>query len=481
MAALVALASPTLLAPAAVGAQDAARRPVSVEVGATTIAATGAGWSGPTGTLSLDWTRPDPRLPMRGALWLAPFAREGAAAEAAFDLARPFGGGRAPREVALRLGGLQLPGAPAFGTGALALRQHVVGAAFGAPAGLWLEGSAEGVQRGRPTQPAGALGVGLWHGIGRRAEGGRVVLSAAWSAVRLDSAVAARAVWQPPLLLLPGGPALPPRGVDAALLPDRWPLAFRALDVAASLERRGVRGELALRAGARRAPTLDQPPASRRTSWQPLATIDAVAWVTPTVGLTASAGERFAEPARGVPAVRWLAVGVRVAPGVSPLAGGASRGPGGRRVGPWGGAGGWILPSGPTGATGDAVDAAPASPVAGEPTPTDPAASTTRVLTRGVAALVVEPGARGERRLVVLATAATTVELRGDLTAWRPLALVADGAGRWRLPDGPDAPTATPGAHRLSVRVDGGAWRPPVNLPAVDDDFGSRVGLLVVP
>jgi hypothetical protein len=31
------------------------------------------------------------------------------------------------------------------------------------------------------------------------------------------------------------------------------------------------------------------------------------------------------------------------------------------------------------------------------------------------------------------------------------------------------------------VRIDGGAWMPAANTPAVDDDFGGRVGLLLVP
>jgi hypothetical protein len=31
------------------------------------------------------------------------------------------------------------------------------------------------------------------------------------------------------------------------------------------------------------------------------------------------------------------------------------------------------------------------------------------------------------------------------------------------------------------LRIDDGEWSPPANLPVVDDDFGGRVGLLVVP
>jgi hypothetical protein len=31
------------------------------------------------------------------------------------------------------------------------------------------------------------------------------------------------------------------------------------------------------------------------------------------------------------------------------------------------------------------------------------------------------------------------------------------------------------------VRVDSGAWTPPANLPSVEDEFGEKAGLLVVP
>ena len=39
----------------------------------------------------------------------------------------------------------------------------------------------------------------------------------------------------------------------------------------------------------------------------------------------------------------------------------------------------------------------------------------------------------------------------------------------------------TSGTHRMMLRIDGGEWRAPANAPTVDDDFGGRVGLLVVP
>jgi hypothetical protein len=84
-------------------------------------------------------------------------------------------------------------------------------------------------------------------------------------------------------------------------------------------------------------------------------------------------------------------------------------------------------------------------------------------------------GAAQSRGLRVRAPGAQRVEGRGDWTDWRPVALVRDGDA-WVLAD-----PVPRGTRRLTVRADGGAWRVPANLAGADDDFGSRVGLLVVP
>jgi hypothetical protein len=49
-------------------------------------------------------------------------------------------------------------------------------------------------------------------------------------------------------------------------------------------------------------------------------------------------------------------------------------------------------------------------------------------------------------------------------------------AGRWTLPV-----DLTPGVHHLNVRFDGGAWLVPSGAVGVDDGYGGRVGLFVVP
>jgi hypothetical protein len=64
----------------------------------------------------------------------------------------------------------------------------------------------------------------------------------------------------------------------------------------------------------------------------------------------------------------------------------------------------------------------------------------------------------------------------GDFTDWKAQPLIALGDGRWTFPD-----ALTSGVHHLNVRFDGGPWGVPSGISAVDDGFGGRVGLLVVP
>jgi hypothetical protein len=80
-----------------------------------------------------------------------------------------------------------------------------------------------------------------------------------------------------------------------------------------------------------------------------------------------------------------------------------------------------------------------------------------------------------ERRIDVHGVSGARVEIIGDFTDWMPVAL--SGAGdTWRIDR-----AITPGLHRIAVRVDGGAWIAPVNLPRATDDLGGVVGLITVP
>lgn len=70
---------------------------------------------------------------------------------------------------------------------------------------------------------------------------------------------------------------------------------------------------------------------------------------------------------------------------------------------------------------------------------------------------------------------AATIELMADFTDWSPVALTRAG-DTWRLER-----AITPGLHRLVIRVDGGAWISPANLPTATDDLGGVVALVAVP
>ncbi|HEV8445987.1 MAG TPA: glycogen-binding domain-containing protein [Gemmatimonadaceae bacterium] len=68
------------------------------------------------------------------------------------------------------------------------------------------------------------------------------------------------------------------------------------------------------------------------------------------------------------------------------------------------------------------------------------------------------------------------VELMADFTGWEPIVLTRAGDG-WFAER-----AVTPGLHRLAIRVDGGAWIAPFNVPKLrDDDLGGTVGLITVP
>ncbi len=95
-------------------------------------------------------------------------------------------------------------------------------------------------------------------------------------------------------------------------------------------------------------------------------------------------------------------------------------------------------------------------------------------LARVVPVVQVADGTNG-RVLRVRATGARRIDVMGDFTDWQEVALTPHGELFER------AIAVSAGTHRVLVRVDGGAWRPAANTPAVDDDFGGRAGLLVVP
>lgn len=84
--------------------------------------------------------------------------------------------------------------------------------------------------------------------------------------------------------------------------------------------------------------------------------------------------------------------------------------------------------------------------------------------------------ADGRVHIVIGAPAsADRVEISGTFTDWQPVAL-EHGSDGWFV--NMNAPA---GLHRVQVRVNGGDWRVPSNLAAVDDEFGQRAGIVVFP
>ena len=78
--------------------------------------------------------------------------------------------------------------------------------------------------------------------------------------------------------------------------------------------------------------------------------------------------------------------------------------------------------------------------------------------------------------LTVWAPEARRVEVMGDFTDWEPVVLHQGGRDRWSVVVALD-----PGVHKVTLRIDGGAWSPPPGVPQSVDGYSGTVGLVVVP
>jgi hypothetical protein len=68
-----------------------------------------------------------------------------------------------------------------------------------------------------------------------------------------------------------------------------------------------------------------------------------------------------------------------------------------------------------------------------------------------------------------------SAEIAGDFTDWKPVALEPLHGGWWY-----QALRATPGLHRVQIRLNGGAWQSPPGLPRADDGPAGPAGTLLV-
>lgn len=87
-----------------------------------------------------------------------------------------------------------------------------------------------------------------------------------------------------------------------------------------------------------------------------------------------------------------------------------------------------------------------------------------------------EPAGPGRAVLRVHAREARRVEIAGDFTDWRPLALLRLNGGWWGV-----MVQADPGPHRVQIRLDGGAWFAPPGLPRAEPGPAGEAATLIVP
>lgn len=94
---------------------------------------------------------------------------------------------------------------------------------------------------------------------------------------------------------------------------------------------------------------------------------------------------------------------------------------------------------------------------------------------RSLPTLIIEGAGIGAEGITIVAPSADVVEIAADFTDWQPVALTRVGRNRWYL-----NVVLAPGVYRLNLRLDGGEWTVPRGLTVQDDEFGSRVGLVVI-
>lgn len=158
---------------------------------------------------------------------------------------------------------------------------------------------------------------------------------------------------------------------------------------------------------------------------RPFAAVDAAVWVMPRLAVVAAMGRQLSDLSRATPDTRFAALALRFTAQDRP----------------------------------------------------NPPAPVRRLPIGGQLRLALVSDTGGQSRLVVTApsSSAALVELAASFTDWEPVPLARRGDA-WELDR-----SIPSGAHRVLVRVDGGPWIVPANLPAAADDFGGLVGIITIP
>ncbi len=161
---------------------------------------------------------------------------------------------------------------------------------------------------------------------------------------------------------------------------------------------------------------------SRNTAETTIWGLSASRGIAPSLALVAAAGRAGSDPVTSVPGARYFALGLRLKVGSQAIA---------------------------------------------------PPAAAAR--TTATTPFRIGPALAAGREIVIRVADARAVELAGDFTDWKPVALQPWGEDGWRalLP-------ISPGLHRLAIRIDGGAWRAPPGTRPIASEFGGEVAEVVV-
>ena len=162
-------------------------------------------------------------------------------------------------------------------------------------------------------------------------------------------------------------------------------------------------------------------PIARYAGDREWAVLSVAAWVRPAAALVVSVGRQPENPLQNLAGLRYASVSVRL---------------------------------------GERMRSRPAVPVEERAVATD---------------FALIDGGSDTRTIYVRAPGARRVELASGFTTWQPRTLSRIGGDLWVL-----TLEIAPGTHDLSLRIDGGPWLPPPGLPAFDDEFGGRVGRLII-
>ena len=220
-----------------------------------------------------------------------------------------------------------------------------------------------------------------------------------------------------------------PKSASFTMTPTMVNDSIKYADAQASLSWKGESVDLGALLGLRLGDQLTTLSANVR-SW---ASASAVFWIAPRIGVAVGGGNYPVDPTQGFPGGRFVSLSLRL---------------GQRR---------------PTQPPNEQIS----EPLkVGAPAPEISPAATGFIANRSAGDVVT---------LEVNVPGARLVEITGDFTSWVPVPLVPAAKDRWTV-----SLPITSGKYLMNIRVDGGQWIVPPGLLSLADEFGGKVGLLVI-